>query len=403
MKKYFLLFSLLSRIPLKASDSLVTTVLENVAADTQTISFKTRIKNWYKDLKISIATRTHVLEIIKSLAPELYKEIIAIDPTGRNHIKYTSSDNLYASYEDDGLPRIALTPSFFMHLSHGEQQFLIAHELSHYVLGHVGTPHPKPQHSSLLTQHDIKKRSRSKRDNHTLPPHQTFTNASRRIRELEADRCAVIEFGASVDDGISLFKKEVSWPEKVMSPSKKTFKYTHPLFVTRIEQLEDLRREIEIQKVPVANREPFNWKVLRGIYSKESASLLAKCTNADLCATRNLYSQFGTQPPTEADKPYDKTYFSKDEHQYYLDLIKEIDFNIYKILRNYEYAFGEHAFLQTIDREPTVLVPTEASHGYPIMVLKSLFDLSKEEQMNALKPYLQSYQVLFSTKKELEV
>ncbi len=137
------------------SDSLAP--LEYINSRT-TEYFKTRIKNWYKDWKISIATRTYVLEIIKSLAPELYEEIIAVDPTGRNHITFTSNDNIYASQADDGLPRITLTPSFFMHFSPGEQQFLIAHELSHYVLGHLFRP-PLPHHknSSLFPQHDAKK------------------------------------------------------------------------------------------------------------------------------------------------------------------------------------------------------------------------------------------------------
>jgi hypothetical protein len=228
---------------------------------------RARLKGLLKYYKKTVI-RTIVMPIIQELAPELYKEIVAVDPGGEYHIDLYERDSyaIVTPSTKDGLPEIDISFDF-VKLPKNELRFLLAHELGHYVLGHPFNE-PPLVHKAL---------EKIVAESGKLPFKESFRHAFTRVQEFEADRFAVIEFGIPIDDAIVLMKK--SEPGRVYSsienyeyalknPQKETFQSTHPLQKARIEQFEELRREVELNKIHGKQPEPIDWKKLAAHYLK---------------------------------------------------------------------------------------------------------------------------------------
>lgn len=213
----------------------------------------------------------YILEIIKDLAPSLYKEIVAVDPTGADHIKRNDtlgSKNIAVTLSlKDGLPMIYLG-SEASKIGKEQLRFSIAHELGHYVLGHFKEPTLTHAVLQKVAAQEFKK---GKKVRGQLPFKESFKYAFTRTQEFEADRFAILEFGINIDDAIATAKRWISEFEehKLESPEKEGFKSTHPLGATRIKQLEELRREVELRKAQKRQLRPINWKELAVQYLKE--------------------------------------------------------------------------------------------------------------------------------------
>jgi hypothetical protein len=215
--------------------------------------------------------RLKILEIIKKIAPSLYKKIEATDRTGKKHL--IKSDeftpfNIVTETADDGLPRMWFG-SYPPQIPENELQFAIAHELSHYVLGHnkertfLRFPH------KVLQKFETEEFKKGKKIIGQLPFKQTFENAYFRNQELEADRSAIMEFGIPIDDAVAwfnrylaLFKEHERKPEE---KTKETFQRSHPFFSDRLNQIKDLKREVEIRRKPTME---INWEKLADEYLK---------------------------------------------------------------------------------------------------------------------------------------
>lgn len=246
------------------------------------ISLFTTLVNEYKDRPISppITKREQklVMDTIKYLAPDLYAAIIKVDPTGKNHITRDYTVGVGASVvasKVDGLPEISLDMDEAK-LPLKEFRFSIAHELGHYVLEHdilQNTKLATPIHRALGKQGATDEFKKGKKVSGQLPFEETFQNAYSRIDESEADRFAVIEMGIPIDDAISLAKRDLAkYESDLQNPEKEMLKRTHPLWKARIEQLESLRREVEINKARKAKPKPINWQALAEEYMQKYAA-----------------------------------------------------------------------------------------------------------------------------------
>ena len=198
--------------------------------------------------EITDAELQKVLQGINELAPTLYKLIIKVDPTGKDHIFRDprlgpSGASMRPSFVT-GLPVTAVGTSV-MDWPPGIMKFTIGHELSHYVLGHM-----------LDEYHG------------DYPPEDILKRARQRINENECDRMAILEFGVSIDDGIAAVQRwlkeseEYTKPKEYQAPQRKTFKSTHPLLADRLKNLESLRREVEINKARNVPRKVIDWEKL---------------------------------------------------------------------------------------------------------------------------------------------
>lgn len=244
--------------------------------------FFTLFSNGYRTLiflkqnSLSLKKRLQILQIIQSISPSLYKQLIAIDPQGNTYIKETKSGSNNAfvcASSSNGLPIITLGTKT-LNLPDNQLRFVIAHELSHYVLKHPRSTttiaHP------LLT--DAAELQKITTQDKNLPFEKTFRFAQGRIREFEADRFAIMHFGCDIDAAISYFKKPVKWQiwkERLTSwfsknsgrnPKNETFKSTHPLWQQRITHLESLRREVQWQKNRNEHPKEIDWESLRQHY-----------------------------------------------------------------------------------------------------------------------------------------
>lgn len=96
----------------------------------------------------------------------------------------------------------------------------------------------------------------------------TFNLAQARAREYEADRMAIIDFGITIDDAIAAAKRllELVKEHEIEMPKKETFKTSQPLWKDRIEHLESLRPEVELNKACKVQRKPVEWKKLAQEY-----------------------------------------------------------------------------------------------------------------------------------------
>jgi hypothetical protein len=193
--------------------------------------------------------RQKILRAIKTLAPELYTLMIQVDPTGEKHILKDYYNKTLVSVRpsfDTGLPIIGVGEKAFGG-AWEEMLFTIGHELSHYVLGH-----------QLDEYH------------HDYAPGNLLVKARNRLRQNEADRMSILEFGNSVDAGIATAKGWLQRSQELTlnAPHKETFKDTHPLSVDRIKNMEALRSEAELNKARNRPQTPINWKELVEGYKK---------------------------------------------------------------------------------------------------------------------------------------
>lgn len=247
---------------------LVDPTLKNFSRDVQKDILAIYLDSYNK---IEIATdltaneRNLLMKIVKSINPELYKEIVAIDPTGINHIKihYQSGASVAPSLTN-GLPIFSISPRV-MKLPIGQIRFLIAHELGHYVLNHFQGY--KVSHATLGTKQEGI--INGKKISGQIPFEETFHYAFSRTQEYEADRFAVIDLGTNIADAIALAKrwsKEAQEHELKEKAKKETFKSTHPLWTARIKHFEELRREVDLRKAKKLPPKQINWKELAQDY-----------------------------------------------------------------------------------------------------------------------------------------
>lgn len=217
--------------------------------------------------------RESILKIIESLAPQLYTYIIKNDPTGLKHIKrpyHPSQDTrlfLISSPKKNGLPIIYVGLDA-LNLPINEQRFALAHELGHYALGHVKRGQKQLiKHPMLEKQQGTIEFKKGKKVTGQLPFEKTFKNAWQRSQEEEADRFAIVNLGVDIDDAIALAKRllKAGKEYELDTPEKETFKSTHPLWSSRIEHLNELRREVEIRKHR-KEQEHVDWEKIHKTY-----------------------------------------------------------------------------------------------------------------------------------------
>ncbi len=241
----------------------------------------------------------HVLKIIKSLFPKLYEDIREVDYEGVNHIVTHYGDGISVTPSRvDGLPLFNINVKF-AYLSNKEQRCVLAHELGHYVVGHL-FENRKYVHKNLDNQKLIQNFKKRENFGGNLVFEPTFKHALSRQNENEADRFAALHAGCSIDDMIFVSRKwsfdefkdqtrgwlnyiqkkqnlsdleKRDWffdPEKRRAwVRKQTFKYTHPPFAARIQYLDqELRHEVKWRKEQNMQPKPIDWKELAAHYLK---------------------------------------------------------------------------------------------------------------------------------------
>ena len=216
--------------------------------------------------------RLYILEIINSLAPELYNEIIKIDPMGRQHIINQDKGGIYIrASSQDYLPVLFINQKLIVHMPRKAQRALIAHELAHYALSHdrerdeINLTHRKlfPGACKDYFCHTTIK-GRKVQISGSFHADEVFQYSSFRVREYEADRYAVLQLEIPYKDlvrALELTKYRLS---------QHIFRSTHPSCEQRIEHLESLRPEVELQKAHGQESAPINWKALVELYKKSS-------------------------------------------------------------------------------------------------------------------------------------
>ena len=220
---------------------------------------------------IPLKERTAVLALIKSLAPELYQEIVAVDPTGKDHLKfdkYPTNASVSRSPKDD-LPVITLGKNILQDPQE-EQRFIIGHELGHYALGHRDLSHHKPIHTTLKTVPDLPQDSATERKNSRFKFEEAFCRAYSRENEYEADRFSILTMKTNSDAASSWFQKSTLQAQSQNKSARHTFLNTHPQNHARIEHFESLSREVELQKARGEKGAPINWKALIEKYKNSS-------------------------------------------------------------------------------------------------------------------------------------
>src|SRR5262249_7114793 len=84
--------------------------------------------------------------------------------------------------------------------------------------------------------------------------------AFRRSKENEADRFAIMQLGASIDDAIAAGKTLGASLPKTSS----ALQFTHPFWEDRIQYFNELRPELELRRKP----QVINWKEIAQQYLK---------------------------------------------------------------------------------------------------------------------------------------
>jgi hypothetical protein len=215
------------------------------------------------------AERQKLLHGLKAIDPDLYDAIIAVDPTGENHIKRNQKIKGgvgYAAFSSaDGLPSFYFDPSLADD-PYNEMLFVLAHELSHYVLGHLIF------YPSIIVHRELNPKEippafkiKGKKVAGQLPYVETFKKSWSRVQETEADRMAVIDFGIPIDDALCWLEKGI----KDEDHSETTFQRTHPFRADRIKYLRALCPEIELRKAQKKQRKKIDYKALASEYLQE--------------------------------------------------------------------------------------------------------------------------------------
>ena len=209
--------------------------------------------------------RQKVLELLKSFVPELYQKLIAADPTGKDHLAFDSdpTDASVSYSSTDGLPKLAIGKEISR--NHQEElRFILGHELGHYVLDHSENHYPL--HCGLKSQKNLTHTFTGGKKSNYLPFEETFSLAYSRTKENEADRFAILTLGTSIDAAITLFQNDGLITEKQYTTENKplptAFALSHPFIEPRIAHLENLRREVEVQKLSGVKPLPIDWHAL---------------------------------------------------------------------------------------------------------------------------------------------
>ena len=215
--------------------------------------------------------REKVLQIIKAVDATLYNAIVKVDPTGEAHFMQDPDLGNAASVSTsavDGLPEFYIGPEFF-DVPWNETLFIIAHEMSHYALGHFFEEY-QLRHRDL-TQDATLRHIKGKQVGGNLPFQATFEKSRQRIKENECDRMAVIDFGINLDDAIARAKRGVKDQKEyeLKAPQKEAFQRTHSLWLDRVKYLESLRNEVELNKVRGRQRTQVDWEKLAQKYLKK--------------------------------------------------------------------------------------------------------------------------------------
>ena len=188
----------------------------------------------------------NILSIVREIAPYLYGKIVEQDPLGRYNLKvYKEGIAAVRCSAYNGLPVFDIHPEFET-LSKNEQRFILGHELGHFVLDHLHyTVSAPPKHLMLFPDSPAGQHSK-----------EIFKMAKRRIRELEADRFAVINLGIDYRDGLEWMQREVR--EELEEPIK-IFESSHPLFPQRIAHLQELGENLELGRERLNLMTPEDW------------------------------------------------------------------------------------------------------------------------------------------------
>jgi hypothetical protein len=230
---------------------------------------------WYKDKmkdmvpRMTTEERQKLLRAIKAVDKSAYNALIKVDPTGENHIKRSHDGGTWTTVSEvDGYPVLNFEPSV-AEQSWNDMLCTIAHELSHYVLGHFYEIYSLSHRE--LTKEGGSREFKGKKVAGQLPFNETFEKARSRIKENEADRMMIIQFGINLDDAIAQAKRLLVKAEETYSevPHKETFQEMRPLWVNRIKHFESLRPEVELNKAHNVQRKKINWKQLAREYLKK--------------------------------------------------------------------------------------------------------------------------------------
>lgn len=187
--------------------------------------------------------------VLKSIAPDLCQIILDIDSlTSKNkwHIKiYPDGEYASASVRyslKDGFPQIIFNRKA-IELPYGQLQFIMAHELAHYVLEHYN-PIKK-----ISINHLLYNKTDNLSEKEATEAKKMFELSEHRVKEYEADEFAILGFRTNIDDAINWaedhYKKKQSKENEISNPSN-TFSRTHPLTLDRIKRLKALRIELQL-------------------------------------------------------------------------------------------------------------------------------------------------------------
>jgi hypothetical protein len=223
------------------------------------------------------AERQKLLLGLKAVDPDLYDAIIAVDPTGENHIKRSQKVTSAYFSTEDGLPLFYVDKDL-VDGPYEETLFVLAHELSHYVLDHIFRPATvvHREFSKEVAPQEFK--IKGKKVAGQLPFVETFQKARTRVQETEADRMAVIDFGIPIDDALCWLEKAI----KRENRSATTFQRTHPFAADRIKYLRELCPEIELRKAQKKKRKKIDYNVLATEYLQRYTKYLQSKDEAKL-------------------------------------------------------------------------------------------------------------------------
>jgi len=236
-----------------------------------------------KETPLPEQSRQKILAIIQKLAPELYSEMIAMDPTGKDHIKADGSAtgaSVRASSED-GLP-VLLIGEETLQETEGQLLWTIGHELSHYVNGDNRPSSPLVHKAMGGNDSTLQEYAPGQKLSVQLPFEGTFKKAKSRTQEFAADRGSTMYFGTDINAGIELTEKWAK-EESYDHPEKETFTRTHPLSGgARQAHLESLRDEVALHRAQGKSLPSIDWKALiREYKGKETEPTAEGDTQAD--------------------------------------------------------------------------------------------------------------------------